>query len=159
MARSASENATRARVSAERTECAPEVHAPPEGASVAHTEGPRLTVDQLTDDGLDALYDELAFTRADNQRMSNLFTASEKTRQRLATDADEYETQLRADLAEARAERDRARRIAVWLEQQVAAVADRHYAVSAVDHGSACDACDLPWPCDTTRALNPQEDQ
>lgn len=58
-----------------------------------------------------------------------------------------------------RVERDRALRLAVELEQQLAAVTDLHYPVSAVDHGSACDVCDVPWPCPTIRATDPLEDQ
>lgn len=57
---------------------------------------------------------------ADLQRMADLVTAAERTRQHQAADADRCEAQLRTDLAEARAERDRARRIAVELEQQLA---------------------------------------
>lgn len=61
---------------------------------------------------------------ADLQLMADLVTAAERARQHQAADADRYEAQLRTDLAEARAERDRARRSAVELENELAAVTD-----------------------------------
>lgn len=64
---------------------------------------------------------------------------------------------LVADRDEARSERDRARDIAVALEQQLAAVTALH----VYDAGAGyCEVCanhgDIEWPCATVRALTPR---
>lgn len=69
-------------------------------------------------------------------------------------------TVLHSDNVQLRDERDRARRVAVKLEQQVAAVAALHVYNAEADY---CDLCashgDTEWPCATIRALGPQEGQ
>lgn len=57
-----------------------------------------------------------------------------------------------------RAERDRARRVAVALEQQAAAVAALHIYNVDADYCELCaDHGDIEWPCSTVHALNQEE--
>lgn len=160
----------------------------PEGATGTQAGAQRLarmTADTVTDDALDALYAELAEAErradaamavADTERAAQRHDMGEAWAEvarlrsalhealTLAPDDVSWAVGHRAALvvenARLRGERDRARRIAVALEQQLAAVAALHTHNTDADY---CDLCanhgDIQWPCATIRALNPQEGQ
>ena len=77
MARSTAENATRARVGAERTEFEPESIGSPERASGADVTLRRPTVDTLTDDELDSLYAERDRLRVERDTARRIAVALE----------------------------------------------------------------------------------
>ncbi|MGP3752182.1 hypothetical protein [Streptomyces sp. IBSNAI001] len=60
----------------------------------------RHTVDSITSDALDQLYDERDQYRADCQKWSDCVATAEKIRQSQARDADQYEAQLRTRVTE-----------------------------------------------------------
>ncbi|MFF7879137.1 hypothetical protein ACFZDM_33490 [Streptomyces californicus] len=68
------------------------------------TTQPRIPLDDLTSDALDALYDERDQYRADCQRWVNVVVASEKVRRAEARDAGRYEGELRQRIADLTAE-------------------------------------------------------
>ncbi|MFE9382339.1 hypothetical protein ACFYMO_03745 [Streptomyces sp. NPDC007025] len=61
-----------------------------------------------------------------------------------------------AEQAELRAERDRAREVAVRLENQLAAVRALHARDDSNPHGPWCNTCLTTWPCHTIRAIEEQ---
>ena len=65
---------------------------------------PRIPLDDLTSDQLDALYAERDDYRADCQKWADCVATAEKIRQAQARDADQYEAQLRDRITELEAE-------------------------------------------------------
>lgn len=143
MTHSAAENAVSARVRDEHPESAPEFDGRPEGASGARVAPPRLRVDQLTDDQLDALYDRLEDWRTAAGASMHLVDELRAERDALAAGvplacSDERHKVRVFALSVAHkqtvAERDRARRIAVALENELARGAGRHRGAHSATH-------------------------